>query len=339
MPFLQTFGLPVQEPPAVHETQAPEALQTMLLPQLVPGALLPPSMQVWLPEAQEVVPFLQTLGLPVQEPPAVQETHVPLPLQTKLVPQLVPAALLPPSMQVIAPVEHEVAPFLQLPGLPVQACPAVHETQAPEPLQTMLVPQPVPAGLLPPSTQVIAPVEQEVVPFMQLPGLPVQACPAVHETQAPELLQTMLVPQLVPDAFGVPLAQIAVPVEHDATPFAHGFGLPEQLCPSVQVPQKPLPSQTLFVAQVVPDMMLPVPSTQTGAPVAHEMTPLLHGDGFPPHAVPAAHGTQVPAPLQTRLLPQGAPGDLAVPSMQVWTPVAHDVMPLVHAAPGFVVHA
>lgn len=50
-------------------------------------------------------------------------------------------------------------------GLPVQAPPAVHDTQLPEPLQTMLVPQPVPPVLGLPSMQVMAPVVQEVVPL------------------------------------------------------------------------------------------------------------------------------------------------------------------------------
>ena len=48
----------------------------------------------------------------------------------------------------------------------------------PVPLQTMLVPQLTPGDLLPPSTQVIAPVAQEVVPFLQLVGLPVHDWPA-----------------------------------------------------------------------------------------------------------------------------------------------------------------
>jgi len=116
---LQTFGFPVQAPPAVHATQAPDPLQTMLVPQLVPADLLPPSTQVIAPVEQEVVPFLQMLGLVVQAAPAVQAPQVPEPLQTMLVPQLTPAALLPPSTQVIAPVEQEDVPSLQLFGLPV----------------------------------------------------------------------------------------------------------------------------------------------------------------------------------------------------------------------------
>jgi hypothetical protein len=145
----------------------------MLVPQLVPAVLLPPSMQVIAPVEQLVVPFLQMVGLAVQAAPAVQATQVPAPLQTWLVPQLAPAAALPPSTQVIAPVEQVVVPVLQLVGLPVHDWPAVQAVHTPVPLQTMLVPQLMPGPLLPPSVQVMAPVMQVVVPLRQAFGLPV----------------------------------------------------------------------------------------------------------------------------------------------------------------------
>jgi hypothetical protein len=215
---LQTLGLPVQAPPAVQATQLPLPSHTWLVPQLVPALLLPPSTQVWAPVEQVVAPFLQMLGLLVHAWPAVHDTHVPLPLQTWLVPQLVPAVLLPPSTQVWAPVEQVVVPFLQLVGLLVHAWPAVQATQPPVPVQTMLVPQLTPGDLLLPSTQVMAPAEQEVVPLLQLLGLPVHAWPAVHDTQLPPPLQIMLAPQAVPAPFGVPLTQVGAPVMHDAVP-------------------------------------------------------------------------------------------------------------------------
>jgi hypothetical protein len=88
----------------------------------------------------------------------------------------------------------------------------------PPPLQTMLVPQLTPGDLLLPSLHVIAPVAQDVVPLRQADGLPVHEEPAVQDTQPPAPLQTMFVPQLVPAVFGVPFVQVAMPVEHDATP-------------------------------------------------------------------------------------------------------------------------
>src|SRR6476646_4472287 len=113
-------------------------------------------------------------------------------------------------------------------------------------------------------------------------------------------------------------------------------GLPEQLCPGVQVPQKPLPSQTWFDPHGVPAWRLPAPSAQVAAPLAQETVTSLHGDGLPAHALPPAQATQAPDPLQTMLLPQIVPGALLASSTQVCTPVAHEVMPLMHMAWGFV---
>jgi hypothetical protein len=50
----------------------------------------------------------------------------------------------------------------------------VHGTHAPLPLQTMFIPQLVPADLLPLSTHVIPPVEQVVVPVLQTLGFVAQ---------------------------------------------------------------------------------------------------------------------------------------------------------------------
>jgi hypothetical protein len=174
-PFVQGSELLEQVCPAMQSPHMPFALQTMPLPQLVPGALLVVvSTQVIAPVVQAVVPSLHLFGFVAQVVPAVHGTQVPLPLQTILVPQEVPAVLLPPSTQVIAPVVHDVMPVRQTPGLPVHELPAVQATHVPLPLQTMFVPQEVPAVLLVPSMQTIAPVEQDVVPFLQLFGLVVQ---------------------------------------------------------------------------------------------------------------------------------------------------------------------
>jgi hypothetical protein len=79
--------------------------------QLVPGGLLPPSTQVWAPVMQEVTPSLQAFGLVVHATFAVQGTHMAVPLQTMLVPQLEPASLcmlfsqvMVPDMQLVMPV-------------------------------------------------------------------------------------------------------------------------------------------------------------------------------------------------------------------------------------------
>jgi hypothetical protein len=198
----------------------PFALHTMLLPQLVPAGLsVVPSTQVIAPVVQAVVPFLHWFGLVLQAVPAVHGTQVPLPLQTMLLPHDTPAALLPPSTQVITPVEHEVVPVRQTPGLVVHGELVVHEPHIPL-LQTMFVPHDVPFALLVPSTQVIVPVAQDVVPFLQLlVGLVAQDEPAVHALHIP-LLQTP-VPHAVPFATFPVSAQTTTPVTHEVVPVLH----------------------------------------------------------------------------------------------------------------------
>jgi hypothetical protein len=128
----------------------------------------------------------------------VHATQLP-PLQTWLVPQLVPAAFALPSTQACAPVLHDVTPLRHEGlGLVVHALPAVQATHAPEPLHTWLLPQLVPAPLLPESLHVNAPVLHALRPVRQTPGLVVHAAPAVHEMQLPAPLQTRLLPQLEP---------------------------------------------------------------------------------------------------------------------------------------------
>jgi hypothetical protein len=177
---------------AVQATQLPALLQTMFVPQDVPVAFwVVLLLQTIVPVLQLVTPVKHGFGLPVQLWFGVHAPQVPMPSQTWLVPQLVPAVLLPvPSTQVVPPVRHDVVPILHALGLPVHVLPAVQATQTPLPLQTMLVPQPVPAALLLPSMHVMPPVRHDVVPFRQLVGLPVQVLPAVQPTQMPLPLQT-----------------------------------------------------------------------------------------------------------------------------------------------------
>ena len=241
----------------------------------------------------------------VQPVPAVQAPQTPEPLQTMFVPQLVPADLLPASMHVIAPVVQDVVPFLQAaPGFVVQLLPAVHVPHAPEPLQTMFVPQAVPAALLLPSTHVIAPVVQDVVPFRQAAfGFVVHVLPAVHAPQTPEPLQTMFVPQLVPAALLVPLMQVIEPVVQDVVPFLQTVGLVVHAVPAVHAPHIPT-LQTRFVPHVVPFATFPV-SAQTGTPVTHEVAPVLQWFvGW--QAAALVHAPHVPL-LQTMFVPQDAP--------------------------------
>jgi hypothetical protein len=205
--------------------------------------------------------------LPEQACPGVHEPQNPFPSHTWLDPHAVPGATLAaPSTQVAAPVAQETIPTLHGDGLPLHALPPAHATQVPVPLQTMLLPQAVPAALAAPSTQVCAPVAQDVTPFVHAaPGFVAHGWPGAHSPHCPFALQTWLAPQAVPAALGAPSTHACTPVAHDVTPFAHGFGLPVQDSPAVHVPHVPLPSQTLFVPQGVPADRLPK-SRQIGPP-------------------------------------------------------------------------
>ena len=101
-------------------THAPLPSQTLSVPQLVPPGLLASSAQVIAPVAQDVTPFLHAFELPVHGCPALHAAHVPLPVQTMPTPQLVPAGVFAPSMQVVALAAHIVVPSLHAVGLPVQ---------------------------------------------------------------------------------------------------------------------------------------------------------------------------------------------------------------------------
>jgi hypothetical protein len=82
-----------QASPAVHDAQAPE-LHTMFVPHDVPLATFPVSVQTCVPEVHTVAAVRQGLPVTTQLAPAVQAVHVPVALQTLLVPQAVPAARL-----------------------------------------------------------------------------------------------------------------------------------------------------------------------------------------------------------------------------------------------------
>ncbi len=275
----------------MHVPQAPIPSQTLSVPQLAPALLLLVlSTQVIAPVRQDVVPILHWFELVVQVLPAVQAMHMPVPLHTMFVPQPVPPALLLPSMQVVAPVEQDVVPFLQMFGLVVHATPAVQGMQMPEPLHTMFVPQLVPADLLPLSTHVCAPVEQDVVPVLQTPGFVVHAVPEVHGPQVP-LLQTWFGPQDVPFALFPISAQTGTPVTHEVVPTLHAFAC-VQAAPDVHAPHVPLALHTMFVPQLVPAARFRFVSEQVMLG-EHDWVPAWHGF-VGVHASPAVQETQFP---------------------------------------------
>jgi hypothetical protein len=182
-PVLHAPVLVEHDCPPAQATQAPALSQTMPTPQLVPAARFAPSTQVVALPEQLVTPCLHAVGLPVQVWLATQAPQNPLPSHSWPPVQVVVLGLGVPSMQVDAPVTHEVTPLRQIDGLVVQAVPAVQETQVPVPLQTWLVPQVVPAGVVPESMHFGAPPAQSITPVLHgAPGFMVQALPASHIT-------------------------------------------------------------------------------------------------------------------------------------------------------------
>jgi hypothetical protein len=94
----------------------------------------------------------------------VQAVQAP-PLHTMFVPQEVPLATLPDSVQTAAPVSHAVVPVRQGLPLTLHAAPTEQLTQLPVAPQTLFVPQPVPAARgVPWSLQTGVPVEQASAP-------------------------------------------------------------------------------------------------------------------------------------------------------------------------------
>ncbi|HVZ87023.1 MAG TPA: hypothetical protein VHG72_08640 [Polyangia bacterium] len=181
----------MQVSPAVHETHLPLP-HTLLVPQDVPSATFPVSVQTGAPVEQAVMPVLHGFT-GWQLTPLVHKAHVPL-AHTLLVPQDVPSAVFPVSVQIDTPVEQAVMPVLH--GfVGWQLTPLVHKAHVPL-AHTLLVPQDVPFATFPISVQTEAPVIQAVVPIRHgLLGW--QLTDAVHTAQAP-LPQTLFVPQDVP---------------------------------------------------------------------------------------------------------------------------------------------
>jgi hypothetical protein len=179
---------------AVQSPHAP-ALQTLLVPQEAPFARFWPVSEQAIAGEQTMTPAWQAL-LGVQAAPAVQATQLPL-LQTMLVPQEVPFAVFPESVHTGAPVLHAVVPVWQ--GLPVtaQLAPVWQATQAPVLLQTLFVPQTVPAETVVPwSLQTGVPVEQTSVPWWH-PFVGTQAAPFWQSPHCPER-HTIAVPHDMP---------------------------------------------------------------------------------------------------------------------------------------------
>jgi hypothetical protein len=148
--------------PAVHATHDP-ALHTLFVPQTVPFERFWVVSEQVIVGTQVIVPAWQGLA-GAQAIPAVQEAHAPL-LQTRFVPQLVPLATFPDSVQTGAPVSQVVIPVRQGLLATVQSAPAWQATQLAVALQTLSLPQLVPTATeVPLSLHTGAPDEQASPP-------------------------------------------------------------------------------------------------------------------------------------------------------------------------------
>jgi len=249
------------------------------------------------PVLHAIAPRLHGLELVVHVALAVHAPQAPEPSQTRLVPQLAPAATsVEPLVQTEAPVSQAVTPTTHRLELVVHVALAVQAAQVPAAVQTLFVPQLVPGvSLVELSTQTSVPVVQDVMPSLQAEGLVVHAVPATQLPQLP-LLQVWPEPHCVP--FGrlvVPSSHVAAPEVHETRPALHGLGLVEHAPPVVQLAHAPVPSQTRLVPQVAPAAVSLVPSTQTAAPVVHETAPSLQRLGLVAQLAPSEQVLQTPA--------------------------------------------
>ncbi len=306
-PSRQLEGLVVHAAPATHATQAPVPLHTWPVPQVMPALAFDESRHRSVPMLQSLTPVLHGLpGLVVQGWLATQVMHWPFPLQTWLLPQVLPPSTLLPSRQPgVAP--QLVSPDLQgEPGLDPQTVPSAHAMQLPA-LQILSTPHAVPVGAASPSVHTGAPVAHDNVPILQTPpGLPMHVAPLEHAMQAPAAVQTWPEPHAAPAAFGPSLAQLAI-MPQAVTPLRHGSELVLHDWPAVHALHTPA-RQIWFAPHITPLVALR-PSAQTSIPFAQVTKPTRQGvPGLLPHVEPAE---QTPPSLD--VVPPPAPPPTAVP--------------------------
>lgn len=237
----------VQAWPATHAPQLPFASHTWPEPQLVPAVLLVPSTHWEPPVAQLVMPLRQVaVGFVVQATLATQVTQLPPGLQTWFMPQPVPAARLPESTQLCAPVVQAVTPVLHPGfGLVLHDVPATQAMQLPPALHTRSGPHAVPGVTLVESRQRVEPVLQSMTPDLQgAPGLELHDAPATHAPQKPLASQVCAAPHDVPAIFGAPSTHTCAPLAHEKTPARQADGFEVQLPPAAHATHMPVEVQT-----------------------------------------------------------------------------------------------
>lgn len=193
-------------------------------------------------------------------------------------------------------------------------------------------PHAVASGSGAPSLQTGEPVEQLITPEVHTFGLPLHAVPATQATHEPPL-QT-------PPGHDVPVptspvsTHTAEPDVQLIVPVLHGFA-GEHEAPALHALHDP-------ALQTPPGHEVPFilfePSRQTAAPVEQLTAPFLQADdGLVVHDAPSLQGLHEPL----RHAPPGheVPFVLLLPSTHTALPVEQSMVPLRHAALGFVVQA
>lgn len=205
------FGVPVRTQPVqqVPDTHRPGLAESE---HVVKSASAAPSAHTGEPVAHDTVPVRQGFGLPLQAPPGVQVTQLPL---THAPPgHVVPSPTLPDSVQTPEPELQLIVPVLQ--GLAgEQLAPELHGLHAP--FKQAPPGHEVPFVRLVPSVQTPAPELQSVTPLRQAAfGFEPQVAPPLQGLQAPlrHTPPAQAVPFVLLEAFthtGIPLPQSMVP--------------------------------------------------------------------------------------------------------------------------------
>lgn len=198
---------PVQQLP---DTQRPGLAERL---HAVRSASAAPSAHTGEPVAHDTVPLRQGLGLPLQAPPGVHVTQLPL---TQAPPgHTVPSLTFPdsvhtpePELQLIEPVLHGLAGE--------QLAPELHGLHAP--FRQAPPGQAVPFMRLEPSVHTAEPELQSVTPFRQAElGFEPQLAPPLQGLHDP--LRHTPPAQAVPLVLFEPFTQTAVPVPQSMVPF------------------------------------------------------------------------------------------------------------------------
>jgi hypothetical protein len=254
-------------------------------------------------------------------------------LHTRFVPQVVPAEVLPESMQRCTPVLQSVTPALHgAPGLVLHAWLATQARQLPLPSHTWPAPHATPAGTLVSSAHETVGLHT-VLPRRHGDGLLLHTAPAAQLMQLPTW-QTLSRPQLVPLVTSGPSRQLGAPVEHETTPDLQGAdGLAVQPASCVQAMHWPLGLQTWPEPHAVPAGS-PASLAQRGWP-GHTMDPARQGSLLVVQAWPATHATHWPL-AHTLLAPQCTPSGASLPSTQLLMLLVHTVVPSRQGLPALV---